>query len=94
MSKENEGGWIILFLGTPYIDGVYLKKEDAAEVKKHFEERFYGIRFAMAFVEKDQDFYISDGIHWNRNEENISELNLMCLIANEHDNKLENKDEV
>ena len=94
MSKENEGGWIILFLGTPYIDGVYSKKEDAAEVKKHFEERFYGIRFAMAFVEKDQDFYISDGIHWNRNEENISELNLMCLIANEHDNKLENKDEV
>jgi len=94
MSKENEGGWIVLFLGTPYIDGVYLKKEDAAEVKKHFEERFWGIRFAMAFVEKDQDFYISDGIHWNRNEERISELNGICLLANYDANKAENKDEV
>lgn len=72
MSKEDQVGWVVLFIGTPFMDGRYTKKDSAMQVKEHMEERYPGLRFEVAQV--GGDFLVSDDIFWANHYE---ELNLL-----------------
>ena len=71
-SFNEENGYLVLFVGTPYMDGRYSIEEDAHEVKEHMESRYPHIRFEV--VEVRGDFRVTDDIFWSRNMEEIEEF--------------------
>ena len=66
-------GWVVLFLGTPYMDGRYTEKDSAMQVKEHMEERYPRLRFEVAQVRGD--FLVSDDIFWADHQEEIEAAN-------------------
>ena len=53
-------GWVVLFIGTPFMDGRYTEIDSAMQVKEHMEERYPRLRFEVAQVRGD--FLVSDDI--------------------------------
>lgn len=66
-------GWVVLFLGTPYMDGRYTEKDFAMRVKERMEERYPRLRFEVAQVRGD--FLVSDDIFWADHQEEIEAAN-------------------
>ena len=64
-------GWVVLFIGTPYMDGRYRKKDSAMQVKEHMEERYPRLRFEVAQVRGD--FLVSDDIFWADHQDEIEQ---------------------
>ena len=71
-SFNEENGYLVLFVGTPYMDGRYSIEEDAHEVKEHMESSYPHIRIEV--VEVRGDFRVTDDIFWSRNMEEIEEF--------------------
>ena len=61
-NSTDKVGWVVLFIGTPFMDGRYTKEEDAIQVKEHMEERYPRLRFEV--VQVRGDFLVSDDIFW------------------------------
>ena len=66
-------GWVVLFIGTRFMDGRYTEKDSAMQVKEHMEERYPRLRFEVAQVRGD--FLVSDDIFWADHQEEIEAAN-------------------
>ena len=67
-------GYLVLFVGTPYVDGVYADKDYAEEIKKNFmENRFPKLEFEV--IEAPKGFRVTDDIFWSRNFDRITRIN-------------------
>ena len=66
-------GWVVLFIGTPFMDGRYTEKDSAMQGKEHMEERYPRLRFEVAQVRGD--FLVSDDIFWADHQEEIEAAN-------------------
>ena len=73
MMEETQVGWIVLFVGTPFMDGVYTEEEFAVQIKEHMEEKYPSLRFEVADV--PADFRFSDDIFWANHQDEIDVLN-------------------
>jgi len=71
-SFNEENGYLVLFVGTPYMDGRYSIEEDAHEVKEHMESRYPHIRFEV--VEVRGDFRVTDDIFWANHQDEIEQF--------------------
>ena len=69
--NENNG-YVVLFVGTPYMDGRYTNEEDAHEIADHMESRYPHIRFEV--VEVRGDFRVTDDIFWARHQDEIEQF--------------------
>ena len=69
--NENNG-YVVLFVGTPYMDGRYTNEEDAHEIADHMESRYPHIRFEV--VEIRGDFRVTDDIFWARHQDEIEQF--------------------
>ncbi len=66
-------GYIILFLGTRYVDGTYTNKEAAEEVMEYFAvEKFPNLHFKLE--EAPKGFVVTDDIFWSRHHDRIVTL--------------------
>ncbi len=66
-------GYIILFLGTRYVDGTYTNKEAAEEVMEYFAvEKFPNLHFKLE--EAPKGFVVTDDIFWSRYHDRIVTL--------------------
>jgi hypothetical protein len=66
-------GYIILFLGTRYVDGTYINKETAEEVMEYFaDEKFPNLQFKLE--EAPKGFVVTDDVFWSRHHDSIVEL--------------------
>ena len=66
-------GYIILFLGTRYVDGTYINKETAEEVMEYFaDEKFPNLQFKLE--EAPKGFVVTDDIFWSRHHASIVKL--------------------
>ena len=52
-NSKDKVGWVVLFIGTRFMDGRYTKEEDAIQVKEHMEERYPRLRFEVVQVRGD-----------------------------------------
>ena len=66
-------GWVVLFIGTRFMDGRYTEKDSAMQVKEHMEERYPRLRFEVAQVRGY--FLVSDDIFWADHQEEIEAAN-------------------
>ena len=66
-------GWVVLFIGTRFMDGRYTEKDSAMQVKEHMEERYPRLRFEVAQVRGA--FLVSDDIFWADHQEEIEAAN-------------------
>tara|TARA_X000001388_G_C2184929_1_gene105132 strand:+ start:455 stop:760 length:306 start_codon:yes stop_codon:yes gene_type:complete len=66
-------GWVVLFIGTRFMDGRYTEKDSAMQIKEHMEERYPRLRFEVAQVRGD--FLVSDDIFWADHQEEIEAAN-------------------
>ena len=65
--------YIILFLGTHYVDGMYTNKEMAEGVMEYFaDEKFPNLQFKLE--EAPKSFVVTDDIFWSRHHDSIVEL--------------------
>ena len=65
--------YIILFLGTHYVDGMYPNKEMAEGVMEHFaNEKFPNLQFKLEKAPKS--FTVTDDIFWSRHYDIIVKL--------------------
>ena len=68
--------YIILFLGTRYVDGIYTDKEMAEGVMEYFaNEKFPNLQFTLG--EAPKGFAVTDDIFWSRHHDSIVKLD--CL---------------
>ena len=66
-------GWVVLFIGTRFMDGRYTEKDSAMQVKEHMEEKYPRLRFEV--VQVRGDFLVSDDIFWADNQDEIEKAN-------------------
>ena len=71
-SFNEEPGYLVLFIGTPYMDGRYAHEESAHEVKEHMESRYPHIRIEV--VEVRGDFRVTDDIFWANHQDEIEQF--------------------
>jgi hypothetical protein len=65
--------YIILFLGTHYVDGMYTNKEMAEGVMEYFaDEKFPNLQFKLE--EAPKGFVVTDDIFWSRHHDSIVKL--------------------
>ena len=72
-NSTDQFGWVVLFIGTPFMDGRYRKEEDAIQVKEHMEEKYPRLRFEV--VQVRGDFLVSDDIFWADHQDEIQREN-------------------
>ena len=72
-NSTDQFGWVVLFIGTPFMDGRYRKEEDAIQVKEHMEEKYPRLRFEV--VQVRGDFLVSDDIFWADHQYEIQREN-------------------
>jgi len=72
MSKEDQVGWVVLFIGTPFMDGRYTDKKRAVQVKDRMKDRYPNLRFEVAQV--GEKFLVSDDIFWANHYEELDLL--------------------
>lgn len=72
-NSTDQVGWVVLFVGTPFMDGRYVNKDDAMQIKEHMEEKYPRLRFEVAQVRGD--FLVSDDIFWADNQDEIEKAN-------------------
>ena len=72
-------GYLVLLVGTPYMDGFYARESDALGVKKTFERDYKGIQVEV--VSTENGFVIGDDIFWARNIETLEAINARKLRA-------------
>ena len=72
-NSTDQFGWVVLFIGTRFIDGRYRKEEDAIQVKEHMEEKYPRLRFEV--VQVRGDFLVSDDIFWADHQDEIQREN-------------------
>ena len=65
--------YLVLLLGTPYMDGKYFDKEDAIEAAESFEEDYKGIKAQV--VSCKDNLIITDEIFWRTNRVSIEAIN-------------------
>ena len=71
-SFNEKNGYLVLFIGTPYMDGRYRFEKTAHEVKERMESRYPHIRFEV--VEVSGDFRVTDDVFWANHYEEIKEF--------------------
>ena len=72
-NSTDQFGWVVLFVGTPFMDGRYTKEDSAIQVKEHMEEKYPRLRFEVAQVRGD--FLVSDDIFWADHQDEIQREN-------------------
>ena len=72
-NSTDQFGWVVLFIGTPFMDGRYRKEEDAIQVKEHMEEKYPRLRFEV--VQVRGEFLVSDDIFWADHQDEIQREN-------------------
>ena len=72
-NSTDKVGWIVRFVGTPFMDGVYTEEEFAVQIKEHMEEKYPSLRFEVADV--PADFRFSNDIFWACHQDEIDVLN-------------------
>jgi hypothetical protein len=73
INSTDQIGWVVLFIGTPFMDGRYRDKEDALGVAEAMKERYPRLRFEVAQVRGD--FLVSDDIFWANHFDELEVLN-------------------
>lgn len=66
-------GYLVLLVGTPFMDGRYAHEEDALGAAEWFKEKYKGIDPLV--VSSKETLIIGDDIFWNRNEEALDSFN-------------------
>ena len=67
-------GYLVVFVGTPYVDGVYADKGYAEEIRENFKKkRFSELEFEV--IEVPEGFRVTDDIFWARNFDRIARVN-------------------
>ena len=71
-SFNEENGYLVLFVGTPYMDGRYRQEETAHEVKERMESRYPHI--CIEVVEVRGDVRVTDDIFWANHQDKIEQF--------------------
>jgi hypothetical protein len=66
-------GYIVLLVGTPFMDGRYAHEEDALGAAEVFKEIYEGIDPVV--VRTKENLIIGDDIFWMRNREALDRFN-------------------
>ena len=72
IKSTGQVGWVVLFIGTPFMDGRYRNKEHAVQVKDRMKGRYPNLRFEVAQV--GGKFLVSDDIFWANHYEELDLL--------------------
>lgn len=72
-------GYLVLLVGTPFMDGRYAHEEDALGAAEVFKEKYKGIDPLV--VSSKESLIIGDDIFWNRNTETLEAINARKLRA-------------
>ena len=64
---------MIIFFGTPYLDGTYSEKSGAIHSMEGLREMYPGIRIEVAQV--DNFVRINDEFFWYENKDELEEIN-------------------
>jgi|TARA_R110000868_G_scaffold381333_1_gene647719 hypothetical protein len=65
--------YMIIFFGTPYLDGTYSEKSGAIHSMEGLREMYPGIRIEVAQV--DNFVRINDEFFWYENKDELEEIN-------------------
>ena len=65
--------YMIIFFGTPYLDGTYSEKSGAIHSMEGLREMYPGIRIEVAQV--DNFVRITDEFFWSENRDELEEIN-------------------